>query len=303
MTDLPLAQPLAVRILRDVVTATGPEAAGYLQGQLSQDVAGLPVGATARTFVLAPQGKVVAWLRVTRTADDAFLLDTEVGAGQGVFDRLQRFKLRTKVDFDLAVWQAVAVRGPGAEEAVTAAGSVEALVVQAGWPGIEGVDLLGSEVAVPAGIAEGTLDDYERLRVRAGVSAVGAEVDEATIPAELGQWVIDQSVSFTKGCYTGQELVARIDSRGGNVPKPVRGLIVEAPDSDGPEALVGATLTAPDAEKNLGRLTTVVSAGMGRWHALAVASRVLDPGGRVLVHAIDGATYEAQLLALPFPVD
>ena len=52
---------------------------------------------------------------------------------------------------------------------------------------------------------------------------MGAELTEATIPAEAGQWLIDASVSFTKGCYTGQELVARIDSRGGNVPRPLRG--------------------------------------------------------------------------------
>lgn len=300
MIEIPLVQPLAVRIPRDVVTVTGAEAAGYLQGQLSQDVEGLSIGETARSFLLAPQGKVVAWLRVTRTADDAFLLDTEAGAGQAVFDRLQRFKLRTKVDFELATWQSVAIRGPGAGEVATAAMPTDALAVPAGWPGVEGVDLLGSEVVVPAGTGEGTFDDHEMLRVRAGVPAMGAEVDEATIPAELGQWVIEASVNFTKGCYTGQELVARIDSRGGKVPKPVRGVVVEASGVAGPEVLRAAVLTAPDADKNLGRLTTVVPADAGRWHALAVASRVLEPGARVLVHGTDGVTYEAELSALPF---
>ena len=56
---------------------------------------------------------------------------------------------------------------------------------------------------------------------------MGAELTEDTIPAEAGQWLVDASVSFTKGCYTGQELVARIDSRGGNVPRPVRLFVVE----------------------------------------------------------------------------
>ena len=68
---------------------------------------------------------------------------------------------------------------------------------------------------------------YERYRIAHGVPAMGAELTDDTIPAEAGQWLIDASVSFTKGCYTGQELVARIDSRGGNVPRPVRLLVVD----------------------------------------------------------------------------
>jgi folate-binding protein YgfZ len=62
----------------------------------------------------------------------------------------------------------------------------------------------------------------ERYRIAHGVPAMGAELTTETIPGEAGAWAIDASVSFTKGCYTGQELVARIDSRGGNVPRPIR---------------------------------------------------------------------------------
>ena len=80
----------------------------------------------------------------------------------------------------------------------------------------------------------------------AGYRIRWAELDPETIPATVGQWAIDASVSFTKGCYTGQELVARIDSRGGNVPRRLRGLVLEA----GPDAIVHqatALANAPEA--------------------------------------------------------
>ena len=200
----------------------GPDAVAYLQGQLSQDVEDLDAGSTGWSFLLQPTGKVDAWLRVTRTASDEVVLDADGGHGDAVVARLRRFLLRTKADIDLVAWKAVALRGPGA---VTAAGDAPAeLRVPAGWPGVEGADLLGPDVAVPAGLVTVGLDAYESLRIRAGVPALGAELTEATIPAEAGQWVIAESVDFTKGCFTGQELVARIDSRGGHVPRLVRGV-------------------------------------------------------------------------------
>src|SRR5689334_3030131 len=85
---------------RDVVVASGPDAVTYLQGQLSQDVQALAVGASAATFLLQPDGKVTAWLRVTREADDRFVLDTEPGWGSAVLERLRRFLLRVEVDLE-----------------------------------------------------------------------------------------------------------------------------------------------------------------------------------------------------------
>src|SRR5690242_21856960 len=100
--------------------------------------------------------------------------------------------------------------------------------------------------------------DYERARIEAGVPAMGKELTDATIPVEAGQWLIDASVSFTKGCFTGQELVARIDSRGGNAPRPVRGLriagraevgaAVAAIDGLAPGARTSASFDADDGE-------------------------------------------------------
>ena len=215
----------AIEIERDVVRVAGPDAVAYLQGQLSQDVEDLDVGSTALSFLLAPTGKVDAWLRVTRRRGDELILDLELGHGEAVLARLRRFLLRTKADVDPLSWRAVALRGPGAEAAAgEAAGDGGAdLAVPALWPGVEGADLLGPDVAAPPGVAAADRGAYESLRIRAGVPALGAELTDATIPAEAGQAMIDASVDFTKGCFTGQELVARIDSRGGHVPRPSGG--------------------------------------------------------------------------------
>src|SRR5690606_32740692 len=84
------------------------------------------------------------------------------------------------------------------------------VLVPLDWGAEVGVDLFGPSVALPDGVAEGGPDDLEQWRVRVAMPRMGAELDESTIPAEAG--VVDRSVSFTKGCYTGQELVARVDS-------------------------------------------------------------------------------------------
>ena len=91
---------LVVWLPRDVIRASGPDTIPFLQGQLSQDVAALAVGETSWSWLLQPQGKVVALLRVTRLGDDDVLLDTDGGFGTGVVGRLERFKLRTKCDLE-----------------------------------------------------------------------------------------------------------------------------------------------------------------------------------------------------------
>jgi folate-binding protein YgfZ len=91
---------------------------------------------------------------------------------------------------------------------------------------VAGFDLLGPDPQVPADALVVGPEAYEALRIEAGVPRMGAELDSSTIPATAG--VVERTVSFTKGCYTGQELVARIDSRGGNVPRRLRGVVVGA---------------------------------------------------------------------------
>ncbi len=99
---------------RDFVSVAGPAAVAFLQGQCSQDVAALAVGASAWTWVLQPQGKVEALCRVTRVADDAMVLDTDGGWGDALAIRLNRFKLRIKADIEPLAWRCLALRGPGA---------------------------------------------------------------------------------------------------------------------------------------------------------------------------------------------
>ena len=268
-----MAEAGAAVVQRDVVRIEGPDAAAYLQGQLSQDVERLDVGAAAWTFVLQPQGKVDAWFRVTRVADDAFEGDVDAGAGEALLARLQRFLLRTKAELTLTTVPMVAVRGSSTVDVPAGARALD----PAG-PGIDGVDLLGTD-QVPAGVAAWTVDELERTRIEAGVPAMGHELTDATIPAEAG--VVARSVSFTKGCFTGQELVARIDSRGGNVPRHLRGVVTDG------RLPVGAELTVDG--KVVGQVTSSVD---GR--ALAYVARAVEPPATA---DVGGAPVE--IVALP----
>lgn len=292
MSDLPdLRTTLgAAPIVRDVVRVHGPEAVAYLQGQLSQDVEAMAVGESRPSLLLQPTGKVDAWVRVTREADDSVLVDVDRGWGEAVLARLRRFKLRTRAELEPSTWSGLALRGPGAREVDVPAG---ALGLDASWPGVPAVDLLSDGDLSLAGVALVPEAALEGLRIECGVPAMGAEVTEATIPAEAGQWLIDASVSFSKGCYTGQELVARIDSRGGNVPRPLRGLLLGA--SDVP---VGAAVTSGADGAEVGQVTSVGrSAALGPV-ALAIVNRSVEPGGPVGLRW-SGGEARATVAALP----
>ena len=294
--------PGATQIARDVVWVGGPDAVDYLQGQLSQDVAALAVGASAPSFVLQPAGKVDAWLRVTRVADDEMVLDVDGGPGEALLGRLRRFLLRTKADVDPLDWRALALRGPGVEAAARDAAAD--LRVPAPWPGVEAIDLLGPDPRAPASVAVASADAYAALRIRCGVPAMGAELTDATIPAEVGRWVVDASVSFTKGCFTGQELVARIDSRGGNVPRRLRGLDFGAAAGSGDTVAgvpagvaAGAPVVAGGGE--VGRVTSVAPSPGGGAVGLAIVGRGVSPPAPVEVGAGDRRV-PAALVDLPF---
>jgi folate-binding protein YgfZ len=233
----------AVELPRDFVRATGPDVNTFLQGQLSQDVVRLSTGGSTWALLLQPQGKVTAFLRVLRVGDEEFVLETDAGFGPAVIERLNRFKLRVNCDLEPLAWRCIAVRGPRAHELVMSG-------VVADWPGLPGADLVGESPEPPAGVPMCSLDAYEAVRIEAGIPIMGRELDEGTIPAEAG--VVDMSVSFTKGCYTGQELVARIDSRGGNVPRHLRGVVLGDASASPP---AGATIQADGKES--GRLTSV----------------------------------------------
>ena len=273
----------AVWLPRDFIRASGPDTMTFLQGQLSQDLDRLAIGDSAVSFLLQPQGKVDALLRVTRVEGDAVVLETDAGCGEAVRSRLERFKLRVKSDLEPLAWRCLAVRGPAAHGLATG--------LDADWPGLPGVDIVGEDPAVPDGTRVCDLQAYEAVRIEAGVPVMGREIDEKTIPAETG--IVDLAVSFTKGCFTGQELVARIDSRGGNVPRHLRGVVV------GTNVVppVGATIEVDG--KEVGTLTSVGESLERRAPvALAYVRRVVEPPADVML-SWDGGSAPARVEELP----
>ena len=158
------------------------------------------------------------------------------------------------------------------------------------WPGVEGIDLLGPAVTAPVPPAEpASAELLEAMRIEAGWPAHGAEVTGGVIPAEIGPWLITAAVSFTKGCYVGQELTARIDSRGGNVPRTLRS--VELPHgvaaSVGDDLVAGGPSGSPEAAPEA--VGTVTSAAVdprsGRTRVLGFVKRSVGPGDPVGVRA------------------
>lgn len=227
---------------RDTIRVEGPDAAAYLQGQISQDVDAIGVGETAWSLVLQPNGKLASWFRIHRVAEQEFLLDTDEGHGSGLVARLERFKLRTDATIDVSDTQ---------------------LPAPVTWPG-----------------APDPSD--ERQRILAGMPKMGAELTDETIPGEGGPQLIDLSVSFTKGCYTGQELVARIDSRGGNVPRPIRVIQADGELAIGDEVRVDGdvvgVVTSASGDVALAPLMRRVEVG-DSVEVGSLSARVVEPAG------------------------
>lgn len=293
--SMAIDEPVILHAARAIVRVTGTDATAYLQSQLSQDVVALPVGGSTRSLLLEPSGHVVGWFRVIRDSDDEFLLETdpEPGVAEAIVTRLARFRLRMDVSFGIESWVATrtfdAAVASGDEPAVATdqlrTGAPIHTVID--WPGHGGYELL---VPADGSTFPDDTDPMEWHRISAGVPRAGVDfaVDGTTIPAELGEWVIATSVCFTKGCYTGQELVARVDSRGSNVPKPLRLLrLDEMPPP-------GADVWADD--RSAGVVTSSATAADGRAVALAVvARRVAVPSAAIVVSGSDSipATVEA----------
>jgi len=276
-----------IRDQRQAIIAEGPDALAFLQGQLSQDLDALAPGEASWSLVLHPQGKISAWFRITRVTNDRFVMDLDAGWADEVLTRLNRFKLRTDIDISLAPWSSVTIVGPGADDLVV--DGVEHDMITS-WAGVPVRDIFGSSLGDVAG-DELTSDEFQALRIEAGVPKMGVELNESTIPAAAG--IVEQSVSFTKGCYTGQELVARIDSRGNNVPKRLLSVVLAGdavPPADSPVVAGDATLGAITSASYSSHLDAVVG--------LAYISRAGEVGQTVAVD-IDGASVPGELRELP----
>ncbi|MGH9292990.1 MAG: YgfZ/GcvT domain-containing protein [Acidimicrobiales bacterium] len=281
-------------VVRDGLTVAGPDAATWLQGQVSQDLDPLEVGGSRQTLVLSPQGKLEASGRLWRTGDEEYLFEVESGYGERLSERLHRFRLRVKVELSRRALSVLEVRGPKAED-VALPGDAPVT-----WPGLSGFDrLVDDESAGPTGAAGGSATAVERgdegafeaARIEAGMPRLGRELDEATIPQEAGEAFTARTVSFTKGCYTGQELVARLDARGSNTPRRLRGVVLSGAAARGDRLYVDGAA--------VGELTSVAySPGWGRPVGLAYAKRSVLPPCAASVGAAGVAGAEIRSLPL-----
>jgi folate-binding protein YgfZ len=309
---------------RDVLSVRGDDAEAYLQGQLSQDIISLAIGGTTDALLLEPDGKLCALLRVTRLDGLGYALDVDAGFGDKVEARLRKFLLRSKVEIGRLEWRCVSLRGSAVDAAaaglLTVLAEAGVLVLPFEWNGWRGVDLLGARDLVldptsgglPAGITACGPEAVEACRIVSGIPAMGGELTDKTIAAEAG--LLERTVSFTKGCYTGQELVARLDSRGNNVPRRLVG-VVGGTDSAGPALSYGMTLHAgtepPEgdnsmddvvADKVVGTVTSATwSPELGAWAALAYLHRSVESPGAIRVRSGDGlgGSQPARVASLP----
>ena len=256
--------PFQARIARDLVIVEGPDATSFLQSLVSQDLDGVGVGESAHSLLLQPQGKLLVDFYALYHAPDTWWCVCEGGFGPALAEGLGRFKIRVNAGIRNVAVAALAVRG-----VVPAPASGVALVAVA-WGGVPAVDAVGGDEAIVAfGRALGlpSLDDgeYDRARIEAGVPRQGFDVDERTIPQEAG--LEHDAVSFTKGCFVGQELVCRIDTRG-HVNRVLRRLRSDGTLARGAEVVQG--------DKVVGEVTSA-----GGPVALAMVRREVGPGAEV----------------------
>jgi folate-binding protein YgfZ len=262
----------------DVVTVTGPDAGSFLQSLLSQDLDGIGVGESAPTLLLQPQGKLVAPMTAARVAPDTWWLVTDPGAGEALRSGLMRFRIRVKVEIADASAEFAALTVVGGEPGSMADVADAITVVSA----LGGVDVVGprdtiarvrADLDASGADVRGT-DAYEAARIAAGVPRLGVDIDDKTIPQEA--FLDRDAVSFTKGCFVGQELVCRIDTRG-HVNRYLRRLRLETP------APVAADVVVDD--KVVGTVTSVADTA-----ALAMIRREVEPPATVTVRWADAET-------------
>jgi folate-binding protein YgfZ len=297
---------LVDRSERGKLALTGSGAAEFLNGQVTNEIAALQPGEGVYAAFLTHKGKMLGDVRVLATEDE-LLLDTERVALQALFDMIRRYK----VGFDAELHKRTLQRGllslvgprsreiagatdlPDAEHAHRAAeiaGRPVRLIVTD--TGVDVLTLAEDTDAVATALREAGAvpvaeDAAEIVRVEHGRPRYGVDLDEATIPQEAG--LNERAVSFTKGCYVGQETVARLYYKG-KPNRHLRGLKLSGPD-------VGTGDELRAGEKVVGRLGSVVRSPRLGPIALALVRREAEPGATVSV-GDGGAT--ATVVELPF---
>jgi tRNA-modifying protein YgfZ len=293
------------RSARGKLIVSGAEAADYLQGQLTNDVEALEPGEGQYAALLDRKGHMQTDMRVLRPGEEpSYLIDTEPVALEAARRHLQTYKIGREVELEDATGERaiLSLIGPRSVEVAGTAALPENACETATVGGIEclavgtatGIDLIAAvadlarlrEALLEAGAVEVSPEAVEILRIERGTPRFGAEMGTETMPAEAG--IVEDAISFTKGCYIGQETVARLHYKG-KPNRHLRGLRLSA------AAAPGATLRL--GEKEVGRLGgTAVSPALGPI-GLAIVRREAEPGSELAVGE-DGVT--AQVVALPF---
>jgi tRNA-modifying protein YgfZ len=296
---------LLERSERGKLLVGGTEAAEYLQGQLTNDVEALEPGDGLYAALLDRKGHMQGDVRVLRPGEGPDLwLDTELEALDAVRRHLQTYKIGRAVEMsDVSGERAIlSLIGPRAAEIAGSAAlpenACEAVTIGgAGCLAVgtaAGIDVFAAagerdrarDALLAAGAVEVSPDAAEIVRVESGQPRFGAEMGTETMPAEAG--IVERAVSFTKGCYIGQETVARLHYKG-RPNRHLRGLKLSAAAQPGAVLRLG--------EKEVGTLgSAVVSPALGPI-GLAILRREAEPGAAVAVGE-DGVT--AEVVALPF---
>jgi tRNA-modifying protein YgfZ len=283
---------------RGVLVATGPDRLSWLQGLLTNDVMTLPIGGVCEAAYLTPQGRMITDLRVFNLPDRVWL-DVPASLAESLQTRLDA--LLFSEDAQIANWSSeqliVEVHGPGAVAVVDGIGMTRD----------DAYDVPGYTAFVPAaaievfvaeltrrGAMETTLETLDVVRIEAGRPAFLVDMDEQTIPLEAG--IEDRAISFTKGCYVGQEVIVRITHRGGGrVAKKLVGLRL----SKGPLPNGGDLISKNG--KEVGRLTSAAwSPGLEAAIALGYVHRDFTATGTFLNIGSELAQRTAEVAALPF---
>jgi folate-binding protein YgfZ len=272
----------------------GADAKEFLHGQVTNDIEGLSEGEGCYAAFLTHKGKMIGDLRVLDCGDGLWL-DTERSVLQELFNMIRRFKIGRAVELDKRTLErglvSVVGRVPSGPE------HAHRLTEVAGIPVREvatdlGVDYIcdgarTQELVAALGLPLLSEAEAEVLRVESGRPRFGVDLEpEAVIPQEAG--LNDRAISFTKGCYVGQETVARLFYKG-KPNRHLRGLRLSAPAASGAELQLG--------DKVVGRLgSSVVSPRLGPI-ALALVRREAAPGDELVV---DGGGATATVVELPF---
>jgi len=296
---------LVDRSERGKLAFTGAQAKQFLQGQVTNDVEALTPGSGCYAVLLSPKGKMLGDLRVLDTGAELWL-DTERSALQGIFNVLHRARLGYDAQLHKHTLQQglVSLVGPDARrvagtaaEELPAAEQANAAIAVDGIPARAIVTDVGIDLVCDAGHTDALIATMigrgarpvpeaaaEVLRVEHGRPRYGVDLDDTTIPQEAG--LNDRAVSFSKGCYVGQETVARLYYKG-KPNRHLRGLRLSA------TAAPGTELTADG--RVVGRLGSVAVSPAHGPIGLALVRREVAPGAEV---AVGEAT--ATVVELPF---